>query len=272
MSDRAGRRAKTIAFVSARGGTGTTTVATNVGVALAHYSRARTALLDLNVGRTITDQLLDLGTDGASVVDLLPVLAELAGQAPDETVLGQAEVAHATGLRVLVASRGADPIDIPDEAVLQLVAGLGARTDVLILDVPSTYGHSEFAALSAADRVIVVALPDVPTLKRTKALVERLREARQGGAKEEGGAKPDGIETVRIVLNQANASSELSLQQIEDFLGEPAWAVIPAATPEARKLHDRRQIPVLDLGGPLGKALYLTALKLHPMKKLAKPK
>lgn len=257
-----GTRAKTIAFASARGGTGTTTVATNVAVALAHYSRAKTALLDLNVGRTITDQLLDLKEDGgATVVDLLPVLAELAGEAPGEDVLGQAEVAHSTGLRVLVASRGAEPVQVSEDAVRQLFAGLAARNDIVIVDVPSAYDHSTFAALLAADRVIIVALPDVPTLKRTKALVERLR-----------GAKEDGAEGVRVALNQANASSELNLQQIEDFLGEEAWSVIPSAAPEARKMHDRRQIPVLDLGGPLGKALYLTALKLHPMKRLAKPK
>jgi pilus assembly protein CpaE len=262
------KRAKTVAFTSARGGTGTTTVATNVAVALAHYSRAKTALLDLNVGRTITDQLLDLGTDGASVVDLLPVLGELAGEAPDESVLGQAEVSHATGLKVLVASRSADPVEVPEEAVVQLVAGLGARNDILVLDVPSSYDRTAFAALVEADRAIVVATPDVPTLKRTKALVQRIREAK--GATQDGGK--DGVETVRVVLNQANGSSELSLQQIEDFLGEPAWALIPVATAEARKLHDRRQIPVLDLSGPLGKAAYLTALKLHPMKKLAKPK
>lgn len=255
-------RAKTVAFVSARGGTGTTTVATNVGVALAHYSRARTLLLDLNVGRTITDQLLDLPPDsGGTVVDLLPVLGELAGEAPGADVLDQAEVAHVSGLKVLVASRTADAATIPGDAVAQLLAGMSARADVLLLDVPSSFDPAAFSALAAADRVIVVATPDVPTLKRTKALTQRLREA-----------KADGASSVRVALNQANGSKELSLGQIEEFLGEEAWSLVPLAPEEARRYHDRRQIPVLDLAGPLGKALYLTALKLHPMKRLAKPK
>jgi pilus assembly protein CpaE len=255
-------RAKTVAFVSARGGTGTTTIATNVGVALAHYSRARTLLLDLNVGRTITDQLLDLPSDsGSTVVDLLPVLGELAGEAPGGDVLDQAEVTHGSGLRLLVASRTADPVAIPEDAVAQLLAGMSTRADVLLLDVPSTFDAAAFAALAAADRVVLVATPEVPTLKRTKALAERLR-----------GTKGDGAGSVRIALNQANGSKELSLQQIEEFLGENAWSLIPVAPEEARRYHDRRQIPVLDLAGPLGKALYLTALKLHPMKRLAKPK
>lgn len=255
-------RAKTIAFVGARGGTGTTTVASNVAVALAHYSRGKTALLDLNVGRTIADQLLDLPADsGGTLTDLLPVLSELGGAIPDAEVLDQAVVSHATGLRVLIASRGVDPVAVPEEAVQQLMGGLGARADVVVIDVPSSFDAATFSALLAADRVVIVAVPDVPTLKRTKALADRLREA-----------KGDGAGGVYIALNQANGSKELSLQQIEDFLKETAWSVLPAAPEEARRYHDRRQIPVLDLGGPLGKALYLTALKLHPMKRLAKPK
>lgn len=255
-------RAKTVAFVSARGGTGTTTVATNVGVALAHYSRARTVLLDLNVGRTITDQLLDLPAEGGgTLVDLLPLLAELGGEAPGADVLDQAELAHGSGLRVLLASRGADAATVSEDAILQLLAGLSARSDVLLLDVPSSFDPAAFATLAAADRVVIVARPDVPTLKRTKALAESLRAA-----------KGDGVTTVRVALNEANGSKELSLDQIEEFLGEKAWSLIPVAADEARKYHDRRQVPVLDLAGPLGKALYLTALKLHPMKRLAKPK
>lgn len=256
------RRGKTIAFVGARGGTGTTTVATNVAVAVAHYSRAKTAFLDLNIGRTIADQLLDLPSDGgATVVDFLPILAELGGEAPSAEVLAQAEIAHPTGLRVMVASRGVDPVAVSEEAVQQLLAGFVAKDDVLVADLPSAFDGATFAALAAADRVLIVATPDVPTLRRTKVLAQRLREA-----------KPDGAGAVRVVLNRANESSELSLQQIEEFLGQPAWAVLPSAPAEAGKFHNRRLIPVLDLGGPLGKALYLVALKLHPMKRLAKPK
>lgn len=255
-------RAKTIAFVGARGGTGTTTIATNVAVAFAHYSRGKAALLDLNVGRTIADQLLDLPPDGGGTFsDLLPVLGELAGAVPDAEVLDQAVVTHPTGLRVLIASRAVDPVAVPEEAVRQTIDGMAARADVVVMDIPSSFDTATFTALLSADRVIVVAVPDVPTLKRTKALIDRLREA-----------KGNGRAGVHVALNQANSSKELSLQQIEDFLGEATWSVLPAAQEEARRYHDRRQIPVLDLGGPLGKALYLTALKLHPMKRLAKPK
>lgn len=255
------RKAKTIAFVAARGGTGTTTVATNVAVALAHYSHARTSLLDLNVGRTIIDQLLDLPADaGATVVELLHVLAELGGQPATADMLATAQVAHSSGLRVLLASRDAEPAGVPADAPVQLLGGLVASSDVAVCDVPSSFDGAAFAALDACERVFVVATPEVPTLKRSKALVQRLRAAKGDPA------------SVRVVLNRANGSSELRLDQIESFLGEPAWSVLPAAPAEASRFHDRRQVPVLDLAGPLGKALYLTALKLHPMKKLAKPK
>jgi pilus assembly protein CpaE len=258
MADRGG---KSIAFVAARGGTGTTTVATNVAVALAHYSAAKTALLDLNVTRTVADQLLDLPADGgASVTELLPVLAELDGQPVPDEVLGQAQHTHATGLRVLLASRDVEPSQLTADAATQLIAMFASRNDVVVVDLPSMFDAATFGALQAAERVLIVATPDVPTLKRTKALLARVRELKGSPT------------TVKVVLNEADRSKDLSLQQIEDFLGEPAWAVVPTAAGEAAKYTDRRVIPVLDLSGPLGKALYLTAYKLHPMKGLAKPK
>ncbi len=254
------RRAKTIAVVGSRGGTGTTTVATNLAIALAYYSRARTALLDLNVGRAISDQLLDLPDDvGATVAELLPTLAELNGAPPPAEVLAQAVVTHGTGLRIIGASRDLEPLALGPAPVTQLIAGLAATNDVLVCDVPSTFDEATFAALGSVDRVLIVVTPDVPTLKRSKALRQRLADA--------SGATPP-----RIVLNRANESDGLPLQHIEDFFGEPAWSVLPFAVAEASRYHNQRIIPVLDLKGPLGKALYLTALKLHPMKALVKAK
>ena len=255
------RRAKVIAFVGARGGTGVTTVATNVAVALAYYSQAKTAFLDLNVGRTIADQLLELPVDGAgTLTDLLPILAELAGAPVSADVLAQVQAQHASGLTVIVASRDAEPVQVSGDAVTQLLGGLAGTADVVICDLPSTYDEATFAAIGAADRTLIVATPDVPTLKRTKALLQRVRTGREDAA------------AARVILNRANDGSELSLQQMEDFLGEPAWSVLPAAPAEARKFHDRRVVPVLDLSGPLGKALYLSAFKLHPLKRLVKAK
>lgn len=258
MQDRHG---KTIAFIGPRGGTGTTTVATNVAMAIANYSHAKSALLDLNVGRTITDHLLDLPADGgATVIDLMPVLAELNGEAVGDEILGQAQVTHASGLRVIVASRGVDSGGVNGDSVRQLIQGLSRSNDVVIVDLPSTFDEPTLSAIDAADRVLIVATPDVPSLKRAKAVLQRVREI-----KSVPGA-------VKVVLNQANRPGDLNLQQIEDFLGEQAWSLVPSAQAEASKFHDRRVVPVLDLGGPLGKALYLTAFKLHPMKGLAKPK
>lgn len=260
MSPAGERRGKTIAVIGARGGTGATTLATNVAMALAHYSQGKTALLDLNLGRTITDQLLELPSDqGASVADLLPTLAELAGEPASPEILAQAEAPHPSGLTVIVASRDSEPVSMSGDAVVQLLGGLSGTKDIVVLDLPSTYDEATFAALGAADRVVIVATPDVPTLKRTKALLQRVRTAKDDPA------------SVKVVLNRANEGGELNLQQIEDFLGEPAWSVLPASA-EVGKFHNRRIAPVLDLAGPYGKAAYLTAYKLHPMKPLAKPK
>lgn len=255
------RHGKTIAFIGPRGGTGTTTVATNVALALASYSQAKAALLDLNVGRTITDHLLDLPAEsGATVVDLMPVIAELGGEPVGDEILSQAQVTHASGLRVIVASRGVDASGVAGDAVRQLLQGLTRANDVVVVDLPSVFDDATLGAIDAADRILIVVTPEVPSLKRAKAVLRRLREIKTAPG------------AVRVVLNEANRPGDLSLQQIEDFLGEPAWSLVPAAQAEAGKYHDRRVVPVLDLGGPLGKALYLTAFKLHPMKGLAKPK
>ena len=254
------RAGKIVAFIGPRGGTGTTTVATNVAIAIATYSQASTVLVDLNVGRTITDHLLDLPADrGATVVELAPVVAELDGDARGDEVLAQAQVVHSTGLRVLVASRGVDSRPLAGPVVRDLLRGLARGNDVVVVDLPSTFDEPTFAAIDVADRILIVADPAVPSLKRASAVLQRIREIRPEPA------------TARVVLNMADRAGDLSLQQIESFLGEPVWSLLPSASVEASRFHDRRVLPVLDLSGPLGKALYLTAYKLHPMKGLAKP-
>lgn len=251
--------AKIVAFVGPRGGTGTTTVATNVAVAIASYSQARTALVDLNVGRTITAHLLDIGDDqGATVIDLMPALAEGSGAAVADSVVAQAQVTHSSGVRVLIASRGVAPVRLAPDAVRTLLRALARTNDVLIIDVPSIFDDATFAALDAADRVFVVATPDVPTIKLASSLLRRVRETKTPSAAE-------------LVLDQADRAGDLTLSQIESFVGTRAWSLLPSATDEASRLYDRRAMPVLDRGGRLGRALYLTALKLHPMKGAAVP-
>lgn len=246
--------AKIVAFGGPRGGTGTTTVATNVAVAIASYSQARTALLDLNVGRTITGHLLDVAEDqGATVVELMPALAEDGAAAMTERIVAQAQVTHSSGLRIIIASRGVAPARLIPQAVRTLLLALAGANDVVIVDVPSSFDDATFAALDAADRVFVVATPDVPSIKRASELLRPVREIK-------------GASAADLVLNQADRRGDLTLSQIESFVGGPAWAVLPSAADEASRFHDRRVMPVLDQSGRLGRALYLTALKLHPMK------
>lgn len=247
-------RGKVVAFIGSRGGAGTTTIATNVAVGIASYAHARTALVDLDVGGTILDHLLDLPAEaGGTVVDLAPAITEVGGDAIGDEVVAQAQIAHSSGLRVLLASRGIDLLRIDGDAVRKLLRIVARANEVVIIDVPSILDQVALAAIEAADTVLLVTTPEVTSLKRAKALLQRVRAI-----------KPQ-TDAVRVVLAQADRSGGVPLWEIETFLGVTMWSVVPTAPEEASRFHDRRVIPVLDLGGPLGKALHLMAHKLHPL-------
>jgi pilus assembly protein CpaE len=209
-----------LAVVGVGGGVGSSTVASGLSGGLARHTN--TALLDLD---TVAPSL-------AVTLDLNPArnLSMIANDPPGDdferwTAVLESEVQPLDpdlprGLVLAGTARPGAALGV--DWVRQLLRQAQLREQFVIADVgahlhASTTGSAvQAAVLAAADRVLVVASPEIVGLRRTAALLERLR-AQLGGPPER----------IALVLNRHDDRYHHAATEIAEVLGVSVAAVIP---------------------------------------------
>jgi pilus assembly protein CpaE len=203
--------ATTLVFFGAKGGAGTTTLAVNCGVELARLSKRSTVIIDLKPG--LGEVALFLGVRPRySVLDAIDNLHRL-----DREFLKELVVKHKSGLEILA---GSDHFDRPGAAdagaIEELFRLLTRQYEYLVVDVGSQINSCAVAALYAADRMFLIANPDVPSVRNAQRLLERVRELGASG------------DRVRVLLNRAAEPYPIPPKQIEAALGHPIHHTFPS--------------------------------------------
>jgi pilus assembly protein CpaE len=192
----------THAFLGARGGAGTTTVAVNCAVELARLSRRPTIVIDLKP--CLREVALFLGVRPRfTVLDAIENLHRL-----DRDFLRELVSKHKSGLDILA---GSDQFDRPGGqdagAVEELLRVLGKLYEHIVIDAGNTINACAVGALYAAETVFLVTNPDVPSIRNSQRLVDRVRQL---GA---------GSERVKVLLNRTSDQHLIAPKQIETALG-----------------------------------------------------
>ncbi|MDH4063449.1 MAG: hypothetical protein OEW19_03550 [Acidobacteriota bacterium] len=199
----------TVAFLGTKGGTGTTTMAVNIGAEIRRVTGRATALVDLKPAPG--DVALFLGLRPRQT--LAHVLDRMACYDPG--LLRGFMSPHTCGVDVLAAGEEwGRPRSDDADGVEATVQGLRSIYDFIVLDTGSTLTASTALALQAADAVVLVANPDVPCLRNLQRLIDAVRL---------GGVSGDRL---HILLNRASDYGAVSVAQIGDVLGVPIdWSV-----------------------------------------------
>jgi MinD-like ATPase involved in chromosome partitioning or flagellar assembly len=129
---------RVVAFVSTKGGVGTTCTAAGVALALAELWPLKVALADVRTGTASLGQLLS----GAPVQDAATFVA------------GIVELTRPAGLTIVDSTPWDTPLSRP--TLVRLVTGLRERHLFTVLDVGHGATEVERAALARADLVVVV--------------------------------------------------------------------------------------------------------------------
>ena len=190
-----------LAFLGAKGGAGTTTVAVNCAVELARLSKRSTIVVDLKP--SLGEVALFLGVRARfTVLDALENLSRL-----DSEFLRELVVRHKSGLDILAGSEEFDRPNGQDAgAIEELMRVLGRIYDFVIVDVGSLSACT-LSTLYGADSVFLVVNPDVPSIRNAQRLVHRVNQV---GA---------GSDRVRILLNRVSEQHVIAPKQIETALG-----------------------------------------------------
>jgi pilus assembly protein CpaE len=201
----------TLVFFGAKGGAGTTTMAVNCGVEIARLTKRPTVVVDLKPG--LGEVGLFLGVRPRySVLDAIDNLHRL-----DREFLRELITKHKSGLEILAGSDNFDRPGAADAPVVEeLFRLLTKQYEYLLIDAGSQINSCSVAALYSADRIFLVANPDVPSVRNAQRLLERMRELGASG------------DRVRLLLNRAAEPYPIPPKQIETALGHPIHHTFPS--------------------------------------------
>ena len=203
-------RGVVVTVYSPKGGVGCTTVATSLAVLLAARRDRRVGIVDLDLQFGDVGVALDLKGQN-SFADLLGH-----GGSIDASVVEDMFVAHASGLRALLAPDELAVVEAVDgEQVVRVLDRLRDHFDYLVCDLHSTLDDLSLAALRAADQVVLVTTPELPSLRNLRRVINAT-------------ASMLARERTLVAVNRAPGKVGIGVAEIERYLGMSVAVRIPS--------------------------------------------
>jgi pilus assembly protein CpaE len=202
---------RTIAFIGARGGVGASTVAHNVAYGLSQ-GVAETVIVDFD---------LPFGTAGLDFnQDPLTGVAEALSQPErlDPMLMDRLMVKCNDRLSLFAAPATLDQDwDISPEAFEEVAQRIRTTAPFVVLDLPHQWNAWVRRTMIGADEVVVVASPDLSSLRNAKNMLDLARAARPNDA------------PPRLVLNQVGIPGrpEIPLKDFTAALGLAPALILP---------------------------------------------
>jgi pilus assembly protein CpaE len=164
---------QTYAFIGAKGGVGSSTIAHNVGWTIARQLSSDVAIADMD---------LPFGTGGLDFnLDTGPGVAEAIQDAGrlDEVLLDRLLAKCGDHLSLLSAPTALDKsYDLNENAIEQLIEVAQTSVPFMVLDMPHLWTAWAKNVLIAADEIVVTAVPDLANLRNAKNIIHVLKQAR----------------------------------------------------------------------------------------------
>jgi pilus assembly protein CpaE len=192
------RHGELIAVFSPKGGSGRTTIAANLALALMGETRRRVCLLDANLQFGDVGVLLNLNPKNRSILD-----AAEAGE-PDADIVDSVLVDHSTGIRVMLAPPTPEGADLVTASYLRkVVEFLRSSHDYVVVDMPSGLTDHSLAVMDAADQIVLVSALEITTIKNVRLFLEVADQLDYDRSK------------IRLVINRADSSQGIRISDVE---------------------------------------------------------
>ncbi|WP_338722274.1 AAA family ATPase [Devosia sp. XK-2] len=164
---------RTIGFISAKGGAGSSTIAHNVSWAIATSLRQDCLIVDMD---------LAFGTAGLNFNQDPPhglADAVLANQKVDQTMLDRLMSKAANHINLLTAPATLDHTwDFEERDFEQVIEICQKSVPVIVLDIPHGWTSWTRQTLASIDDVVIVAEPDLANLRNAKNLADAIKSMR----------------------------------------------------------------------------------------------
>ncbi|WP_437194034.1 AAA family ATPase [Planctomicrobium sp. SH527] len=204
------RTSTVISVVGSGGGVGCTSLAVNLGCALALNKANSVAIIDLDLALGDADVWLDIIPD-YTIQDVAENINRL-----DFSMLKRSLTQHASGAFLLPrpVHLEATPPMIPDE-LQRVIALLKATFTHLIIDVSKSFSPLDKAAMDVSDHIFVVTQLDLPCLRNVVRINQFLDD--------QGLAQKNKVIVNRVGLGDA----QISLSKALETIGREVFWQIP---------------------------------------------
>ena len=206
---------RTIAVFGAKGGCGASTIAHNLAWTIARQHGTATVIADLDIA---------FGTAGLNFNQDPPqgiAEAVFAPERLDANLLDRLLSKCSDNLSMLAAPATLDrTVDLSESAFDNLIDLLRVAVPCIVLDIPHQWSGWTRRMLVSADEILIVASPELASLRNTKNLLGLLQQRRPNDAQP------------RVVLNGAGLPKrpEISAADFANALDAQVAAVIPIET------------------------------------------
>ncbi len=203
---------RVIAFIGAKGGTGSSTVAHNTAWSLAKLFSEDVSVLDLDLAFGTVGLAFNLEAQ-QGIEDALAHPERL-----DEVLLERFTAKHDDHLYLLTARGSLESDAEIDPEAFDVLLNLVRRTvSFVVLDLPHQWSSWTRHVLMSADEIVLTATPDLACLRDSKTLIEALTPHRVND------------EPIRLVLNNFGAyrKTQLSVKDFENAIEREPTLVVP---------------------------------------------
>jgi pilus assembly protein CpaE len=203
---------RSIAFVGAKGGVGSSTVAHNVAWAVSSLFKSEVVVADLDLAFGTAN--INFDQDPAQGI----AEAVFSPERIDEVYLDRLLAQCAEHLSLLAAPSTLERVyDFDSDAFSQIIDTAQRTAPILVLDVPHIWSGWSKTTLMKADEVVITATPELANLRNTKNLMDMLKRLRPNDP------------PPKLIINQAGVPKrpEITAQDFAEPLGITPMAVIP---------------------------------------------
>jgi pilus assembly protein CpaE len=218
-------RGKIVLVYSPKGGTGCTTIAVNLAVALQN-EETRVVIVDANL--QFGDVAIFLNEQGKNtIIDLAPRVDELDPEIVDSVMIKNA----ASGVHVLASpSRPENAEKINADQFAKLLRYLRQLYAYIIVDSSAYLTDVTLSVLDLADAIVLIATQDIPSIKNDRLFLDLLLTLNVPADK------------IAFVMNKFDKRIAISPERVGENLKQQVLAVIP--------LDERTVIPAANRGVP----------------------
>jgi pilus assembly protein CpaE len=203
---------RSIAFIGAKGGVGSSTIAHNVAWAMSSLFKSEVVVADLDLAFGTAN--INFDQDPAQGI----AEAVFSPERIDEVYLDRLLATCAEHLSLLAAPSTLDRVyDFDAEAFAQVIDTAQRSAPMLILDVPHIWSGWSKNTLTKADDVVITATPELANLRNAKNMVDMLKKLRPNDP------------PPKLIINQKGVPKrpEITAQDFAEPLGITPMAVIP---------------------------------------------